>query len=542
MRSSILLVILSTFFFLSSCSLIMKPDFRKLYSKENKILHQKKSPEALNTPFVKVHMNNGDVYVLYSWEILGEEGETLSGNGVLYNYARTRLGESKDYQINADDIAIIETNDFSAFKKKNTGRIAALVIPLSIGGAAILTPVLGLAALAIFGSCPTYYTGDNTTAAPHTIDAETFSNAISPSMERRDLDALNFSTPKGQKTFKLTLRNEALETHIIDYVKIKAIPKKSSEKVFHEFDIASKTDNYYVCNTIVPAQKVLIDNQDQSEVLRAMDNKEYFASANPKDLGAKQFIDLEFDASQLEQAGMVLRFRQSLLTTFLFYESMGYMGRYIADIFAKIEKNTNTRAALDAPMELLGKIDILVWDENKKDWELNTQFYELGPLAKNLQIRPLELSNIDKDKPLKIRLEFSRALWRLDYVALANIKEQVTPKELELTEVTIDNNVDTEVQELLKSDDGKKLNSWPGDSFVLEYKLPQKEAEYELFLESKGYYIEWMREEWLEKQNRWKLMNMLKMNKTTWRKLAKEYKAKEAELETLFWNNMTETP
>ncbi len=37
----------------------------------------------------------------------------------------------------------------------------------------------------------------------------------------------------------------------------------------------------------------------------------------------------------------------------------------------------------------------------------------------------------------------------------------------------------------------------PGDAYQLAYRLPEHPERYELFLESRGYYLEWMRREWM---------------------------------------------
>ena len=40
----------------------------------------------------------------------------------------------------------------------------------------------------------------------------------------------------------------------------------------------------------------------------------------------------------------------------------------------------------------------------------------------------------------------------------------------------------------------------PGDSYELAYDLPAGDN-FELFLDSRGYYLEWMREQWLRDEN-----------------------------------------
>jgi hypothetical protein len=48
-------------------------------------------------------------------------------------------------------------------------------------------------------------------------------------------------------------------------------------------------------------------------------------------------------------------------------------------------------------------------------------------------------------------------------------------------------------------DDSKYLVAYPGDIYHISYELPFENAE--LFLDSRGYYLEWIRDEWIEEQS-----------------------------------------
>ena len=50
-------------------------------------------------------------------------------------------------------------------------------------------------------------------------------------------------------------------------------------------------------------------------------------------------------------------------------------------------------------------------------------------------------------------------------------------------------------------DSSNALTTFPGDEYTFVYDLPQDFGNYELFLESRGYYLEWMRQEWLREEN-----------------------------------------
>jgi len=59
--------------------------------------------------------------------------------------------------------------------------------------------------------------------------------------------------------------------------------------------------------------------------------------------------------------------------------------------------------------------------------------------------------------------------------------------------------VDAEALARLR-DPERHLFTFPGDAYTLVYDLPEN-ADYELFLESRGYYVEWIRTQWLAEQS-----------------------------------------
>ena len=61
--------------------------------------------------------------------------------------------------------------------------------------------------------------------------------------------------------------------------------------------------------------------------------------------------------------------------------------------------------------------------------------------------------------------------------------------------------------------------------------------EYELFLESRGYYLEWIRDEWVADEDLSRATMIFLNPELALRKLAPEFKQVEAEIEELFWNS-----
>jgi hypothetical protein len=81
----------------------------------------------------------------------------------------------------------------------------------------------------------------------------------------------------------------------------------------------------------------------------------------------------------------------------------------------------------------------------------------------------------------------------------------------------------------------RHLVAMPGEDFRLTFDLPAPAQSLELFLESQGYYYEWMREEWLAEENPLMAALVVQHPAQALRQLARPYKAREATMESLFW-------
>ena len=81
------------------------------------------------------------------------------------------------------------------------------------------------------------------------------------------------------------------------------------------------------------------------------------------------------------------------------------------------------------------------------------------------------------------------------------------------------------------------LVAMPGDEYELEYRIPTENKELELFIKSKGYYIEWMREQWLAEQDLIAAYKMYTFPRRFYKKMAPIYKGMESEMEEIFWNS-----
>ena len=130
----------------------------------------------------------------------------------------------------------------------------------------------------------------------------------------------------------------------------------------------------------------------------------------------------------------------------------------------------------------------------------------------------------------------TRGLWRLDWVALARLDRRVEPMRLEPSVVRRGGTIDEEVRAALL-DPSRTLITEPGDAYTLIYRLPEDFGRRELFLESRGYYLEWMREKWLAEEDPGRAAMMLLNPRGALRELAPAYARELPALNDWFWRS-----
>ena len=175
------------------------------------------------------------------------------------------------------------------------------------------------AAIAIFGSCPTVYSDS---AGAGRLEAESFSYSIAPLFEARDVDRLR-ATHDAQGNVKLEVRNEALETHFLNHIELLAVDHEPGEVVhvtgggdllaLHELAQPEGVRDRAGRNVLT---QVLAEDEIVYETAAAVSRGVH------KD-NLHDYIDVWLTAPrEADSVALVLRARNSLLTTVLFYDMM----------------------------------------------------------------------------------------------------------------------------------------------------------------------------------------------------------------------------
>ena len=510
-RNLLCWTILCTFTFLHGCGYALK---RQLTAPA-----QFQSLDG-KSPFLKAHTHDGRIYILSSWKV-DSENQTVTGQGEILDVNRETL-ETGELTIPIDSVAIFETNT-----QHIPPEVQAMAVVKTVGVTVGVAMVAMVASIAIFGSCPTFYVSDGN---QFILQAEGFSASVAPTLEASDIDALYRAQPT-DRLFEIQMKNEALETHVVRHADLLAVKRQSGGRVFQTAD-----GTFWETDTIVEPSAAYAPEGDCLTPLQTIDGQERFSNADSEYLATRETLDLEFENVPVGSNGLVIAARQSLMSTFLFYQGLAYMGHYAAEWIAALERHDTPIEKASAGIgQKLGGIEVLLQDDTGK-WVSVGEVNETGPLAVDVHL--VELPVIKREH-MNIRLRLTKGHWRLDAVQLVKLGKQLDPIRLSPIEVN-QNGVSVDEAHQLLTDPEAALTTLPGDIYTLVYQLPKDFENYELFLESRGYYLEWIREEWLEDENPALAAMMLFNPERALRVLAPEFKKVEVDMEKKFWGSRYE--
>lgn len=520
-RSMLFVFILSSsFFILSGCAPFMKVERRDIYTDSTKNFNDPRLGLTKDAyPYLKAHMKDGSLYVLQDWKI-DDSKKNITGTGQLYDPYRNSV-YSGQVTVSTDQVAIFETNTLEA-----SGSMAAMTVFTGVTAAVTLYCIIN--PKACFGSCPTFYIHDGDSLR---LQAEGFSSSISPSMEATDIDALYHSKIDCDE-YSLEMRNEAMETHVVRSANLLCVEKSKKEnRIFYSPD-----GKFWESDSIVLPYKATGPEGDCLGKLMRADDFERFSKADSLNLGEKEIVELDFKNVPDKNLGLILGCRQTLLSTYLLYQTFAYMGTNAAYWVAQIERN-KVNVEGNEVLSMLGGIEVEVQDLNGS-WKTAGVIDEFGPLATDFHIIPIK--DI-LEKNTKIRLKMTKGYWRIDYAALASVSKTEKVTRVVPMEVLRHGKPDENARAVL-CDSSRTLVTLPGDTYELRYRIPSVTRNYELFMESRGYYLEWIRKEWMKEENPSKLVEILLNPQQALKRLAPEFKKVEPNMESAFWRSRYAKP
>lgn len=448
-------------------------------------------PSVSYTDPTKVFLTNDDILVF-------ENGFTRQYNSLLGQYQRydfkgNQLGHG--YEVLLDSVVAIT----QYVETTSGGLYFASALNVFFG-----VPLTALAIYCLvcpkccFGSCPTVYVPSENT---YILEAELFSKSISRQLEENDLDMLNYKIPS-DGSVKLKVTNEALETHYINKFNLIAVTHPKATKVCQ-----TNNDQIILINELIPAEKIISSSgKDISEIIKS-DDGIYFRSDEDKilelrDKPIKDFIEItSFTRPGKEKIKMLIKYRNTLLTTTLLYDVViGSQGINALEWTKKMNNDKFYAMQFKSVYDLFSGISIECKINN--NWTEIGKYQDAGPINWKYSVAEIPVSS---DGKIQIKLEFIPDNFMIDYIAFdtTQSKNNLTVEKLNPVLITnFRNESGNEIVNVINTDDDQYLITNPGDSYLFSFKIdksPDKETS--LFIESKGYYNEWIRGNWINNQD-----------------------------------------
>jgi len=437
---------------------------------------------------VKAHLIDGSTVVFRRG--LRVVGGMVSGAGM--RYSLTLRDSTAVSGLTLDSVIGMES-----FQTVIDGPKTLLVSTLATVGA--FAAAVGIACAIdpkCFGSCPTYYSDS---AGTLVLEAEGFSYSVAQLFEARDVDRLRFSTaPDG--VVRLEVRNEAFETHFINHLELLEVRHAVEETV-----LPDELNRPLVARDLAPASSARDRSGRDVRALLAAPDGEVFRT-DARALGRARVGDLE-DAIEIavpappgaDSVVVVLRLRNSLLNTILFYDIMlGDPGARSLDWVGHDLQQVGP--AVELAQWYQKKMGMQIAVRGAAGFREVAHLKDTGPVAwKDVAI---VVPVLERDSA-RIRLSFPADNWRIDRVAVATRYRRPPPVVHVLTEVVdATDQPDTTARASLAAADGRYLETTAGQRFTAVFEVglapPAGVAPPRTFLlASQGYYTEWVRRGWL---------------------------------------------
>jgi hypothetical protein len=444
----------------------------------------------VSTP-VKAHLIDGSTVVFRDG--IRVTGDTVWGVGTRYGLAlrdsAAVTGLPLDSVVGMESFRT-EVNTTSTILVSTLATVGAIAAGVAI--ACAMDPKC-------FGSCPTYYSDS---AGTLVLEAEGFSYSVAQLFEARDVDRLRLrAAPDG--IVRLEVRNEAFETHYINHLELLEVWHSSQETVLPD----EQNRPLVVRELALPASARDRLGRDVRPLLAASDGDVY--RTDPRVLDRARVGDLD-DAIEIavpapsgtDSVALVLRLRNSLLNTILFYDimlgdpgarSLDWVGRDLQQVGPAVEIAQWYQKKMGMQIAVRGGGDAAGFREI-------AHLKDTGPVAwKDVAI---VVPVLERDS-VRIRLSFPADNWRIDRVAVAARFRRATPVVHPLvTVLDAADRPDTTARASLAGADGRYLETSAGQRFTAEFDVgsappPPAGVSRTFLLASQGFYTEWVRRSWL---------------------------------------------
>jgi len=441
---------------------------------------------TVNSP-VKAHLINGSTVLFHDGLRIAHD--SAWGSGIRYDLM---LRDSTNIEVlSLDSVVGMEAYRTHVDAAKTV--LYSLLLDAVTAGAAVA--IACAADPKCFGSCPTFYADS---AGTPVLEAEGFSYSIAPLFEARDVDRLRFPADS-TGVVRLEVRNEAFETHYINLLELLEVRHAADELA-----VPDQLNRPFVLSQVgQPLAAVDRSGHDVRHRLGAADGDAYrtpptvLSHARAGDLD--DWIDLAVAAPpSADSLAVVLRLRNSLLNTILFYDIMlGDPGARSIDWVGDEMQKVGPAVELAQWYQRHMGMDIAVLDHGQWRWVAHLK--DTGPVAwKDVAIA---IPALGQDT-VRIRLRFPADNWRIDRIGVAGRFRRLHggPMIHPLNIVRdAEEHVDTNARAMLSAADHRYLEVSSSQRFTAEFRtdVMRGDSARTFFLASQGYYTEWVRNGWL---------------------------------------------
>ena len=452
------------------------------HSPEIRPLDPRRPPVEVRSP-VKAHIVDGST-------ILYPNGVRVVGNALATPGMRYALGAAvpvRSGPVPLDSIVGMEAYDTNVHWATS---IAAT------GGAIVVGTVATAAALvAIFGSCPTFYSDS---AGTELLEAEGFSYSIAPLFEQRDLDRLR-AVPTAEGRLVLHVRNEALETHYINHLELLEMRHSADELALPEQNGRALA----LADLRPPGSISDRAGRDISRIVHSADGVVFSTAeqtlTNVAAGDLEDYIDLAASvAPGTDSVAVVLNMRNSLLNTVLLYDQiLGAPGARSLDWLGKdLEHISN---AIEVGRWYHARMGMRIAVRENGQYRQVARIGDSGPIAYH-DIAVLVPASRDTGDSVHVRLSFVADDWRIDAIRVAGAWRRPETRRIPLTSITMhDPAQNVAALASLRNADEAYLITTPGQSFTIDFDVGRLTSGTRSFmLASQGYYTEWVRGSWIK--------------------------------------------
>jgi hypothetical protein len=434
---------------------------------------------AVTTP-VKAHLADGSVVVFARGARVNRTD--IVGPGIRFD---PTLRDSASVDHVATD-SVVGLESFS-FQVDALPTIAANTL-----GVAAVAAAASAAAVAIFGSCPTFYSDS---AGREFLEAEAFSYSIAPRLEGRDVDRLR-ARPGPDGRVRLEVRNEAAETHYLNHLALLEVRHDAGEFVVPD----AKGRPLAIAALHTPDRVTDGAGRDVRDRIARADGKVFqssgrlLADVRPDRVTDELLLTLPTDGA--DSVAIVLRMRNSLLTTVLLYDVMlrdqgaraiDWLGADLARMPDVIELGVWYQREMGIHVEV----------EQDGAWREVGRIGDSGPIAwEDVAV----MVPVPRAAEARIRLRFPIDNMRLDRLQVGTRVRRPDTRVLPLDEARArDGRPVTEAVSRLQEADRRYLSAAPGTGFTATFapaSAPEAGEARTYLLVAQGYYTEWLRPEW----------------------------------------------